>query len=148
MAKDCLYRISTTQAGLETGYLLAYDIPMPELVSFQPFTNRRPQSTGGQARQGYKFCTLLWSRLTAQQANIIEALIEAAEVAGGSGNGTIYLTLPRADASAGGQNWVDISGTAILPQFETEQQSHGVTYVNVQLKLNNVTIVAEPSSAV
>lgn len=146
--KDCLYRIATTQAGLETGYFLAYDIPMPELVSFQPFTNRRPQSTGGQARQGYLFCTLLWSRLDAGQAYIIEALIEAAETTGGIGNGTLYLTLPRADASAGGVNWVDVSGIAVMPQWETEQQSHGQTYSNVQLRLNNVTVESEPSSAV
>lgn len=146
--KDCLYRIATTQAGLETGYFVGYGLPMPELPFFQPFTTRRPQSTGGQARQGYKYCTLLWSRLDARQANIIDGLIAAAEVTGGSGNGTIYLTLPMVDASAGGVNWVDVSGVAVMPAWETENQSHGVTYTNVTLRLNNVVILAEPSSAV
>ena len=146
--KDCLYRIALSLAGLETGYFLALHLPPPELVSFQPFSTRRPQSTGGQARQGYKSCSIFWPRLDAQQAYIIQELIEAAETVSGSGNGTLYLTLPRTDASAGGVNWVDVSGVAIMPEWETEGQSNGVTYTNVQFRLNNVTVEAEPSSAV
>lgn len=146
--KDCYYRIATSQAGLETGYFVGRHLPTPDLVTFQPFSTRRPQSTGGQARQGYLSCSILWPRLDAGQAYIIQGLITAAEATGGSGNGTLYLTLPRADASAGGVNWVDVSGVAVMPQWETDQQTHGATYANVTLRLNNVVIESEPSTAV
>lgn len=148
MVKTCLYRIATSQAGLETGYFLARSLPIPELPTFQSFSTRRPQAAGGQARHGYKSCVLLWPRLTAYQANILYELIVEAETTYGQGSGVLFLTLPRVDASAPGMNWIDISGIAILPEFETELQSHGLTYPNVRMTLNNVTVLAEPSTAV
>lgn len=147
MSKSCLYRIALTQAGLETGYFLALGLPPVDLVQFQPFANRKPQSLGGQARQGYISCSLFWSRLDAIQANILQGLITAAETSDGDGNGTLYLTLPRTDASAAGL-WIDVSGIAVMPEWVGVAQGNGLVYENVTLSFNNLTVEASPSSAV
>lgn len=143
--KDCLYRIATTEAGLTTGYFVARGLPAPDLVQFADYANRRPQSTGGQARQGYTNCSLFWNRLTDLQANLIKELIDTVETSDGSGNGTLYLTLPRADAPGSGITWIDVSGIVIMPTWEATQNGHGQTYENVQLSLNNVTVENEPA---
>lgn len=144
--KDCLYRIATSEAGLSTGYFVGRGLPMPDLVNFADFTNRRPQSTGGQARQGYTQMSLFWNRLDANQANTIKELIDTAETSGGSGNGTLYLTIPRTDAPGTGITWIDISGIVLMPGWESTQQGSGQTYENVQLQLNNCTVQNEPAS--
>ena len=144
MAKQCYYRIGGSEAGLT--YLLALHLPPPDLVTFTPFATRKAASQGGQSRQGYKSCSILWDRLDSLQANTLYELIATAETTGGEGNGTLWLTLPRADASAPGQNWVDVSGICTLPSFESESQSNGRTYINVVLSLNNVTVENEPSN--
>lgn len=143
---NCYYRVATTEVGLNTGYFVGRGLPPPDLVTFEPFSTRRPASQGGESRQGYKSCSILWNRLDALQANIIYELIATVEAASGEGNGTLWLTLPRVDGSAPGINWVDVSGIAQLPAFETEPQSDGWTYPNVILRLNNVTIENEPSN--
>ena len=144
--KQCYYRVATSEAGLDTGYFLARGLPPPDLVTFDSFSTRRPASQGGESRQGYRSCSVLWNRLDSLQASIIYDIIEAAETTGGEGNGTLWLTLPRTDGSAVGQNWVDVSGIALLPAFETEPQSNGRSYPNVVLRLNNVTVQNEPSN--
>lgn len=146
MSKDCYYRVATSEAGLDTGYFVARGLPPPDLVTFEPFSTRRPASQGGESRQGYRSCSVLWNRLDSLQATAIYTLIETAETTSGEGNGTLWMTLPRADASAPGVNWVDVSGIALLPNFETEPQSNGQTYPNVVLRLNDVTIQNEPSN--
>jgi len=146
MAKDCYYRIATSEAGLGTGYFVARKLPPPDLVTFEPFSTRRPASQGGESRQGYLSCSILWNRLDSLQANIIYELIIGVEATSGEGNATMWLTLPRVDASAPGINWVDISGIIHLPNFETEPQANGVTYPNVVLRINNLTVENEPSN--
>lgn len=142
--RECLYRIGTTEALL--AHFVARRIPPPDLVTFQEYTTRRAQSTGGQARQGYANCSVLWGSLTALQARALKKLIETAEASGGSGNGTLWLTIPQSDASHAGQGWVDVSGTAIMPDWEPAQDGHGQLYENVVLRLNNVTVENDPST--
>ena len=144
--KPCFYRIALDEAGLATGYIVARGLPPPDLVTFEPFSTRRPASQGGESRQGYKSCSLLWNRLDSGQETVLYGLIAAAETTGGQGNGTLWMTLPRVDASAPGINWIDVSGIALLPNFETESQADGRTYTNIVLRLNNVTVQNEPSN--
>lgn len=144
--KSCYYRIALTELGLDTGYFLARGLPPPELPEYNDFSIRRPASQGGESRQGYKSVSILWRRLDMQQAYILFKIIEDAESISGEGNGTIWLTLPKVDASAPGQNWIDISGIGQLPNFETELQSNGRTYGSVVLTINAVVVENEPSN--
>lgn len=80
------------------------------------------------------------------QANTLYEIIAAIETTSGQGNATLWLTLPRADASAPGQNWVDVSGIVAMPGWETESQSNGRTYTNVLMTVNDVTVQNEPSN--
>lgn len=146
MAKTCYYRIATSEAGLATGYIFARGLPPPDLVTFDPFSVRRPASQGGESRQGYKSVSLLWNKLDSKQASVIYNLISTAEASSGEGNGTLWATLPKVDGASPGINWIDVSGIALLPTFETEPQSNGQTYPNVVLRLNNVTVENEPSN--
>lgn len=144
MAKQCYYRIGSNEAGLT--YLLALHLPPPDLVQFTPFATRRPASQGGQSRQGYISCSILWNRMDSLQANTLYEIIAAIETTSGQGNATLWLTLPRADASAPGQNWVDVSGIVAMPGWETENQSNGRTYTNILMTVNDVTVQNEPSN--
>jgi len=146
VARQRYYRIATSEAGLDTGYLLARGLPPPDLVTFEPFSTRRPASQGGESRQGYLSCSVLWNRLDSLQANALYEIIATAEASDGEGNATIWMTLPRADASAPGVNWIDVSGIVSLPNFETEPGSDGATYPNVIVRLNDVTVENEPSN--
>lgn len=147
MSANLFYRIAITLAGLEKGanfFLLG--LPKPDQVSFNDHAVRRPQGGGGEGRHGHSNIRLLWLRFLAEQANVLRTLIEAAEVTGGQGNGTIYLTLPKTIATSAGVAWVDISGIAIMPPWETLASTDGLVYENVILRLNDVTVEAEPST--
>lgn len=141
------YRIATTQAGLEKGAnFFVRGISEPDLVTFSDHSERKPQSTGGEARQGYTQVSILWNELTAVGARAIKELIESAEVTPGQGQGTLWLTIPRTDAPVTGVSWVDLSGTVIMPQWEPRQRARGLVYENVVLRLNNCTVAATPST--
>lgn len=144
MTREFLYRIGLNEVGL--AHFVARGLPPADLATFQEYTSRRPQSTGGQARQGYANMSVLWDSLTALQAYTLRKLIDDAETTGGSGNGTLWLTVPQSDASSPGQGWVDVSGIAIMPDWEPVQDSHGTLYENVVLRLNNVTVENDPST--
>lgn len=149
MSDFLYYRIATTLAGLEKGAnFFVLGLPPPNLPLFQPDSVRQPGGQGGERRHGYIQVSLLWLTLTLDQGFIIYDLITQAEATGGQGNGTLYLTVPRVDGSAGGVSWVDISGVALMPQFSPVQDSRGALYENVVLRLNNVTVEATPSTVV
>lgn len=140
------YRIATSLAGLATGSFIGLGLPEPQLPQLQRFSERIRQGLGGESRHGYSWVSLLWEQLDQRQAGLLRSLITTAEVTGGNGNGTLYLTVPSPDATSTGTSWVDVSGLAQLPEFNTAPYAHGVTYINVELRLNNVTIENEPST--
>lgn len=142
MTANLFYRIALTQAGLESGAnFFVRGLPRPDLPTFADFTERVPQSQGGEARQGYINGSLLWLRLDSGAAGVLRGLIEQAE----AGAGLLYLTVPRTDAKAIGPSWIDVSGIPIMPNWEGLQGSPFV-YENVVLRLNNVTVLATPST--
>lgn len=145
--KNCLYRIASTLAGLETGWFLAWKLPLPDLAQFSDYSTRRPQSTGGQARHGYNRATLFWNYLTSEQAYIIRDMIDTLETANGIGAATLYLTLPRTDGTKPGGGYIDVSGLALMPEWSPVRDGHGILFENVELVLNNVTVETDPSSA-
>lgn len=138
------YRLALTLAGLATGAnFFILQLPRPDLVTYADHSARFPAGRGGESRQGFDNLSILWNRLSASQAATVERYIRAAEVIGGQGNGTLYLTLPK--ANAGGTVWIDVSGVALMPEWTPEGSEAGA-YGNVLLRLNAVTVEAEPST--
>lgn len=146
-SRKSYYRIAASLAGLSSGWFIALGLPEPQTPFYQPFSVRVPQGFGGEGRHGYDNAFLLWENLTRSQANVLERLIAAAEVTAGVGNATLYLTLPRVDASSSGQAWVDISGRVRMPEWRAGPWSLGMIYEPVSLNFNNVTVENEPSTA-
>lgn len=141
------YRIATSLAGLETGWFVARQIPEPQTPFFQPFSVRVPQGLGGEGRHGYLVGFLSWDGLIREQASAIQGLVAATEAVLGIGNGILYLTLPRVDASSAGIAWIDISGKVKMPEWRIEAWSQGMKYQPVTLSFNNITVENEPSTA-
>lgn len=137
------YRLSLTLSGLERGAnFFILGLPPPTLPTYADHSARFAAGSGGESRQGYENLSLLWNSLSASQAATLRRIIEAAELIGGQGNGTLYLTLPRANAGAG---WIDVSGVALMPEWQPEGgEAQG--YANVLLRLNAVTVEADPST--
>lgn len=144
-SKSYRFRIATSLAGLATGNFFVLGLPTPQIAFFNDHSVTRPQAQGGVARLGYNVASILWARLSMVEASIIEAMIDTAEAAGGVGNGTLYLTLPKTLAST---VWIDISGRAKRPDWANlvDPDSEGRSYSNVRLDLGNCTIESEPSS--
>lgn len=138
------YRLATTEAGLSTGAnFFILGLPPPNLPDYRDHAARFPAGRGGESRQGFESVSILWNRLSASQAATLRRLIEAAEVTGGPGNGTLYLTLPK--ANAGGVGWIDVSGIALMPEW-TPEGGEAQGYANVLLRLNAVTVENDPST--
>lgn len=144
-SKSYRFRIATSLAGLETGNFFVLDLPTPQIAFYNDHSTTRSQAQGGTARLGYNVASLLWPRLSMVEASIIQVMIKAAEAAGGVGNGTLYLTLPKTLASS---VWIDISGIVKRPDWANlvDPDSEGQSYANVRLDLNNCTTLAEPST--
>ena len=138
------YRIGPLEATLLPFF--ARGLPAPTQAIYRNHTTRSPQGGGGEGRHGYNQAEILWDILTADQANIIEDLITTVEATAGQGNATLWLTLPQTDAEPGGASWIDISGIAIMPQWNPAPQSNGLLYENVILRLNNCTEQNIPST--
>lgn len=147
MSRKNFYRISTSLAGLETGWFVARGLPEPQTPFYQPFSVRVPQGLGGEGRHGYNNGFLTWDELTREQAAIIQNLVATTEVTLGIGNGILYVTMPRTDASSSGSAWIDVSGKVKMPEWRTGTWSQGIIYLPVTLSLNSVTVENEPSTA-
>lgn len=139
-----LFRLATTEAGLELGFVYGMGIPAPS-SDYKAYSTKNGKSTGGEARAGYKNATWQWTGLTPSQAHNITAVVEAAITAGG----TIYATLPRANGENSGLDWVDVSAQAAYPDVVAMQGAmNGYSLQSVTLRLNNITIINEPSTVV
>lgn len=140
------WRMAISEAALAKGSnFFILELPEPDLAYVTNHSVVWPQAQGGQARQGYVIATLFWNELTAAGAYAIQSRITAAEVVTEPGNGVLWLTMQRNDASNIAPGWIDVSGVALMPEFAPEQSAQGLKYPNVTLTLNNVTIVNEPS---
>ncbi len=142
------YRIATSLAGLATGWFVAKGLPEPQTPFYQPFSIRVNQGLGGEGRHGYHNGFLAWDDLTREQAFIIQNLVATTETTLGVGNGILFVTMPRTDASSSGGAWVDISGKVKMPEWRTEVWAQGMLYQPVTLSFNNITVENEPSTAI
>lgn len=136
------WRIASTEAGLQIGAFFARGIPPPDVSDYRDYSERKPQSQGGQARHGYKNITLVWNRLDTKQSNALREVIQA----GIDNVGDVYLTLDRSNGSASGRDWIDVYGKPQMPDFEVVANSGGKMHGNVEFVLNAITIVNDPAS--
>ena len=140
-----LYRMALTEAGLAEGFLQALGIPKPS-TTYKAYQTQLPQSTGGQKRTGYKNDVWQWLQLTPIQANEVCELVESAL----SGDGVLYVTLPRANGENAGQDWIDAYGIPSYPEIVPIQEPgvNGRVLQSMTLRINNITIVNEVSTAI
>lgn len=142
---DANFRISAT-SDLSKGWFIALQIPPPNVVDYQPFTEYVPEALGGESQQGYSYVTFVWNTLQPKQANRLKGFI--ATVLATPGN-VLYLTIPRTDASSCSDwDWIDVSGIPIMPRWNTPQDARRLIYTGVEFKVNNLTIVNDPASGV
>lgn len=139
-----LWRIATSSAGLARGAFFARGLPPPNTPIYKDYSEIVPQSQGGQARQGYNRVDILWNELTAYQGFVLRSLVDAAIAAGG----TIYATIDKADGSDLNNAFIDISGQVWPLVLEPVSQSQGLVFQNVTLTINNITVTADPSTAI
>ena len=140
MGNNINTRIATSEAGLATGALFARKIPKPQTF-YRDHSSRSSQGEGGEARHGYLNVSLLWDTLTASQASALKAVITAAQ---GQSSGLMYLTIRRTDATNGDTDWIDVSGRPLMPEFQSSND--GRIFRNVELTINNLTILNDPST--
>lgn len=138
-----LWRIASSSAGLARGAFFALGLPPPNTPIYKTYSEILPQSQGGQTQQGYINVVILWSELDFLQARTLRRIVDAAVAAG-----TIYLTVDKADGSGLANAFIDISGVPIPLTLEPAPLSQGRVFQNVELRVNNCTVTADPSTAI
>lgn len=133
---DCSWRLHPTQAQLDRAYLFAMGIPSPDLPMFKSYSEKTPQSQGGISRQGYQNVILLWDELDVLQFKTLIGLVET-----GITNGVIYATIQRNDGTGLQDDYIDVSGVPQPVEYEPMSRAEGVMFTNVQLTINNLTII-------
>ncbi len=138
------WRISSTEAQLVRGLFFAYGFPHPTSAPYRDYSVRASQSEGGQVRHGYKNVRLFWDVLTRPQALFLRNIIQE----GLDDAGFIYLTIDRANGTAGGVDWIDVRGRPHMPDFDPSTPivtATGIVHRNIELYVNNIFIVNDPA---
>ena len=138
------WRISTTEAGLGSGYYHALGIPPPTNAPYHDYSTRVGQSTGGQARHGYKNVREFWERMDRTEATTLKEIIEA----GIALTGEVFLTVDRANGEGDTFDWIDVRGKPHVPDFDPSRfaGASDIVHENIELFVNNLTIVNDPAS--
>jgi len=138
------WRIATTEAGLSTGWFFALKLTPPTNAPFHDYSVRVSHSEGGQARHGYNNVRLFWETLSRGQGNTLRTVLQASL---DSSSKRVFMTIDRANGTGAGPDWIDISGKVHMPDFDPSQfaGATGIVHQNVELFLNNVTIINDPA---
>ena len=134
------WRIALTQAGLLKGYFRDLQLPRPTEYTYLDYSEIIPQSQGGVAKQGNIVLTLGWDRLSRYQIYLLESY--RANTTGG----VIYLTIDKANMESPGFDWIDCSGYIGIIQFANMPGARGNVKTGVQLVVNNITVLVDPST--
>lgn len=135
------WRISTNSTLAHKNFFLL-GLPIPQTPAFETYSTLVPQSQGGQTRQGYINVKILWSELTKYQAWKLNQLVETVLAAGTP----LYMTVEYNDGTYLEGWFVDVSGTPYPLVLTPVQNSQGIIYQNVEMTLNNVTVVNNPAT--
>ena len=137
--------MASTEAGLTNNGLFAQKFPPPTSAVYRDYSTRVSQSTGGQARHGYKNVRLFWEVLDRRQALLLRTTIQA----GLDATGVVFWTIDRANGTSGGPDWIDVSGKPYMPDFDPSTpiaSATAVAHSRVELYINNLTIVNDPAT--
>ena len=133
------WRIAVTELGLDRGMFISLNLPMPETIAFQDFSEQLPSSEGATNRAGYTRCVLTWARITRPQLFKLRRIITSL-----SRNTRLFMTVDRNNGTKGSEEWIDISGYPFMAEPSADavgrksRQSYDIT-----LTLNNVTIIGD-----
>jgi hypothetical protein len=136
-----LWRISTT-SSLTNRHFFAYGIPAPDNILYKTFSERVPQSQGGETQQGYFNLQMEWDVLLPTQAYILRSLIQTVLTAGTD----IYLTVDRANGQGFENDFIDIHGKATMPDFDSIPRTKNNAYAGVVWRVNNIAVDNDPST--
>jgi hypothetical protein len=138
---DTLWRISPN-ATLTNKHFYCWGLPTPKLGNslYREYTAKVPQAQGGESRQGYINFKLVFPPMNGQQIFILRYIIATAA------GGPIYLTIDRANGQGVDSDFIDVSGYPSMPNFDYGPGSAGKFFPGVELTVNNITIVADPSA--
>ena len=140
-----LYRLATTELGLETGFLYSHGVFKPS-NGYTAYSTKVASSVGGQNRAGFKNDTWQWLGLTPTQVFQITQIVEDSLA---NFSGLIYATLPKANGENSGQSWVDVSAQVTYPEvLQVTGALNGLVLQSTILNLNNITIINDPSTVV
>jgi len=134
-----LFRISSNST-LTNKHFFTWELPPVADCLYRDFSERVPQALGAETRQGYKNVTLFWEQMTYLQGFTLRTILE--EVTAGN---ELYLTIPRANGEGGYYDFIDVSGYYTMPDWDFPPRARGLIYQGVELKVNNLTIVNDPS---
>ena len=139
-------RIAATENGLAKGYLVAIGIPAPDTENYRDHSVRKPKSNGAIGRHGYKSVTWRWNVMDPKQSKRLRTAIQA----GLDGTGVLYLTIDRNNGENNDRDWIDVYGYPHMPEFvssATVAGASGRLHDGIELVVNNLTIVNDPSTA-
>jgi hypothetical protein len=135
------WRLATSSGGLAKGNFFVLGLPPPNTPNYQPYTQIFPQSQGGQTQQGYENLAVLWDDMDYIALKALSDIVDAALTAG-----TIYITFDRAHGIKLANDFVDASGKPGILEFQPISNGRGVVAANVVLRVNNLTILNDPST--
>lgn len=139
------FRIALSEAALATGRFFVHGLPPPSLCSYQDHSVKASKGEGGQSRHGYERATFVWDAMSTKQSYVLRTLVQNA-LDGASG--LLYATIDRSNGEAPGWDWVDVSGVPHMPDIApgpARGVRMGTAHHNIQLVLNNLTIVNDPA---
>ena len=137
------FRISLTAPGLATGHFFLRKIALPATATYKGFSQAVPQSEGGSVQHGFRNVTLSWVNVDPRTVYYLKKYVSDCL----AGTKTLYMTVPYNDGSKVGRRFIDVSGRpAPLDTAEGGViDGGGMYFENLELFLNNVTIVNNPA---
>lgn len=141
--KWLLYWRLSANSTLARKHFFALGLPPVNTPDYKSYSERLPQGQGGQTRQGYKNVALLWDSLDHIQMRTLTRIVEAAILAG-----SIYATIDKADGTGLANSFIDCHGQPFPLEYTPISNARGVVYQNVTLRINNITVDADPSALV
>jgi len=139
------WRVAVTEPGLATGAFFNWKLPPPTVANFADHSEQKQRSDGTLAFHGRQILNIMWDILDAPQMGQLKFIINAGVTAGD----VIFMTIDRGFGATFGRDWVDIRG---IPHEPVVTQGGPLDYVtgaphyrNVQLFINEITILNEPS---
>ena len=141
--RECNIRIATSEAGLDTGWLLySWKLPEPTTPVYNDHSVTVDTADGGQALRGFRLVRLYWNRLSDQQCQRLATMIRTVLAA----DGFLYLTVDKGWNNITYQNnWIDVRGKPHALTIGPAGGTGGTMRDSVELFVNAVTVINDPA---